>query len=145
VEEREEIVTELLNRMWTVPTVSWVARNPDEPPSIDDLPAIQIFEMPDEAILKGFRSKFPEYARKLQVVLEFFINASARGAETQELHAFGKELKKKLYEGGANLGNRCVFVEKEASRVLRPPIEGHVVGIGLVLEIEYIEKVADLF
>jgi hypothetical protein len=144
-DKREGIMTELLSRMSSVPSVEWTDRNPEVPPSVENLPAIQLFEMGEDKVMKGFRNKFPEYECHLTVVIEAFIKGTEAGAETTELNTFIKDLRKKLYAGGATLGGRCLFVEKEVSRVLRPGLAERVIGLGIVIEIQYIEQTASLF
>lgn len=143
--EREEILEVLWRRMSEVSGVSYTVRNPEAPPGIDDLPAVQIFELGDEVVKVDSRGGYPAYTRRLSVALEGFIKATKEEAASKEIMAFLLEIKKKLYEGGPTLGKRCLLVEKSASRVLRPPAGEHSVGIGVALEIQYVEDTSKLF
>uniref|UniRef100_A0A6M3MEZ2 Tail protein n=1 Tax=viral metagenome TaxID=1070528 RepID=A0A6M3MEZ2_9ZZZZ len=145
--EREAIIEELQARMWTVTGVTKVARNTKAEPSVNDLPYIGIFELPDvvEEVSTRGATKPPDYRRRLSVMIESFIAASSEGASSQELFSFVEELKTKLYAGGPTLGGLCAFKETDLSRVLRPPAGDNTIGIGIALEIVYIEDTTKLF
>jgi len=144
----EELIEELMYRMSTVSGVEYTARNPNKPPEVSNLPCIQVFELTDsveEASCRG-AGAYPSYRRKLNVIIEMFLKASAPGPASQELRAFVVEMKKKLYEGGITLGGTCSGIkELESGRVLRPPIGENAIGIGIALVIEYVETIGDLF
>lgn len=143
---REQIMQELQDRMWDVPNVTFVARNPNVPLKPEQLPAIQFFEMidPTEGRVE-FDRGYPIYKRSLTVIIESFIKGSTEAASSKELSNFIRELKKKLYAGGPTLGDLCMIAEVEAGRVLRPPPGDNMTGIGFVLAISYREHVQDLF
>ena len=143
--ERESAIAELWRRMASVPGVNYTTRNPKAPPSIDDMPTINIFELEDEVIGKGTRGGYPIYKRSLPIVLEVFIVGSSESAATKELGLFLQEMRKKLYEGGVNLGRKCAEIsETTQTRVLRPPTGEHTVGIGLSFDMIYIEDISKL-
>ena len=143
--EREIAIAELWRRMNSVSGVKYTTRNPKAPPSIDDMPTINIFELEDEVVGESMRGNYPIYKRRLPIVLEVFITGSSESAATKELGLFLKEMRKKLYEGGANLGGRCAKItETTQTRVLRPPTGEHTVGIGLSFDMIYIEDISKL-
>ena len=144
--EREVTIAKLWSRMSEVPGVSFTARNPVAPPSIENLPAIQFFELGDGVVRMTRRGGYPVYVRELTVVVEPFIKASTEAASSKELGEFVQEVKKKIYEGGVTLGGTCSELEEvDCSRILRPPVGEHVTGIGIALKITYIENIAALF
>jgi len=141
---RENIIRELWRRMELVEGVQYTARNPKKPPNVGDLPAIQFFEFQDRVLETSQRGGYPIYKRTLPVIIESFVAGSSEFAATKDELAFLENLYKQLYAGGATLGKRCSFVEKELSRVLRPATGGHVAGLGMTLEIVYVENMADI-
>lgn len=146
--EREAIIEEFWRRMALVDGVRFTARNPMVPPSIDDLPAIQFFELSDSVITPNSRgaSQRPVYRRELQLVAEAFIKAESEASSTMELALFVNEVKKALYVDGITLGRKHVELsEMEASRVIRPIVGGPVIGIGLTFKIRYVEDTQTLF
>lgn len=143
--EREIAIAELWRRMNSVSGVKYTTRNPKAPPSIDDMPTINIFELEDEVVAKTMRGGYPAYKRSLPIVLEAFITGSSESAATKELGVFLQEMRKKLYEGGTTLGGKCAEItETTQTRVLRPPAGEHTVGIGLTFEMIYIEDISRL-
>lgn len=144
--EREILMQELHSRLSGVDGVSFVERNPAEPPGVKDLPAILIFEFSDTMEEGSHRGGYPVYRRSLKVVVESYINAASEGAATTELSAFIAKVRKVIYTGGNNLSRKAsTLIEVESSRVLRPPIGENVAGLGLVFEITYVEDVSKLF
>lgn len=143
--ERERILAELWSRMSEVTGVAYTARNPKAPPNTDDLPAIQFFEFDDEVEEASSRGGYPSYKRTFDLILEVFIAGSSESSSSKELGAFVQEVKKKLYAGGPTLGKTCSFKESKSTRVLRPPAGENVAGIGIKLEIRYVEDIAALF
>ncbi len=146
--EREEVVTALWARLASVPGVVRTARNPKEEPSVNDMPVIQIFELPDRvrsATRRG-KERHPAYKRELTVVVESFVQGETESSSSQALVEFINALKTKLYQGGNNLGIKGVeFVETESSRVLRPPVGEAVAGVGIVIRITYTEDTGKHF
>jgi hypothetical protein len=112
------------------------------------MPRINIFELPDkvEKAAKRGATKHPSYIRKLEIALEAFVVSSSESAASKDLGLFVQELKKKLYEGGSNLGlNGVEVVETGASQILRPPNLDNVAGVGIILTVAYVENIANLF
>ena len=142
--EREAIIAELWRRIDAVNGVVFTARNPASPPSKDDFPAIQFFELDDLVTDSSMRGGYPVYRRELDVAIEFFVAGTIEVASSKELGQFVQAGKTKLYEGGPTLGRRWEFKETTASRVLRPPVGKHSAGIGIVIVIKYIEDVSRL-
>jgi hypothetical protein len=145
--QRERIMAELWRRLSTVAGVAWTARNPSSPPGVENLPAVQIFEMDDEVVERTRRGggEYPAYKRLLKVVIEAFISGSSEGAASSELFDFLGKLKTAMYQGGPSLGGLCELTESSGSRMLRPPAGNNVIGVGIELEIAYVENIAALF
>lgn len=145
--EREQILATLWGRMAAVAGVQRTARNPVNPPAETDYPCINIFELPDrvrDAKRRGATAP-PAYKRELTVILEPFVCGSSEPQATNELGSFVQELKKKLYEGGSNLGMNNVEIEEvEMSSVHRPPGLEKVAGVGITVLIRYVEDVSRL-
>lgn len=142
--ERERILVELWKRLASVTGVQSTGRNPSKEPSVSDLPTIQFFEFPDVVERFDWRGGYPVYRRRLTVVIEVFIAPSAEGAATAELGNFVKEVKKKLYSDGGTLGGLCDLKETEMSRIYRPPVGEFVIGVGMTVDIRYVEDTAKL-
>lgn len=143
--EREIFITEFWRRVALVSGVVKTARNPGDNPSTDDFPAIQFFELDDTIEAQGRRGGYPIYTRKLILAVEFFIVATSEASASKELSAFVQEGKKKIYQGGNNLGKTCnEIVEAGCTRVLRPPVGKNAVGIGVVFEVNYTENIATI-
>ena len=143
--ERELIFGALWDRMASVSGVVRTARNPVNPPNVDDLPCINMFEMQDKvvSVQKRGASRPPAYIRELTMIIETFVLGTSEPQATQELGAFVTELKKKLYEGGTTLGLSGVEIEEVGmTPVLRPPGVEKVAGVGLSLKVTYIEDVS---
>jgi len=144
--ERELILRELWKRMSQVTGVQYTARNPKAHPSIEDLPAIQFFELNDKVTGSSSRGGYPIYKRELSLAIEIVVNSANEAASSKELGEFAQETKKKLYEGGTTLGGRnCQIAETDATRVMRPPVGENSAMIGFGLEIVYIEDTNLLF
>ena len=121
--------------------------NPKDAPSIDNLPGIQFFELGDVVVSKARRgaTQKPIYKRRLTVVAELFLLATNESSANNELEVMIENVKKKIFADGNTLGGLCEIDETEASRVLRPPVGGPVIGIGIGFEIAYIEDMSKLF
>jgi len=145
--EREAILAALWKRMAAVSGVARTARNPVDPPSLEDLPCINMFELQDKVVgvKKRGASLLPEYRREVSVALEVFVAGSSEPQSSQALGLFVQDVKRKLYEGGVTLGLKGVEVEEtDASQILRPSKMDSVAGIGILLKIKYVEDVTKL-
>lgn len=143
--QRDKIMSEFWHRISHVEGVSWTARNPSAPPGAENMPAIQIFELSDTVTERTMRGGYPAYKRVMRVVMEIFIKGTSEGASSSELFAFLEKVKKAMYQGGPSLGGLCEFSEVGSDRMLRPPAGQHIIGIGLEIEIAYVENTATLF
>ena len=146
--EREAILEEFWKRLASVDGVKFTARNPSAPPSLEDLPVIQFFELNDSVVEPSSRgaSARPIYKRELQLVVEVFIKAEQEASSTKELGLFVQEVKKALFTDGVTLGRRSVELsEIETGRILRPAVGGPIIGVGLAYKIRYIENIQTLF
>lgn len=145
--ERELIIQELWKRLAGVTDVRYTARNPKVPPKVEDLPALQFFELGDTVEKVGRRggTNYPNFHRRLRVVIEAFINPQAEGSSGKELGLFVQNVKKALFTDGSTLGKLCEIQEVETTRVLRPPVGENIIGIGLVYDLIYVEDVSRLY
>ena len=140
---REEIAQEIWNRLSNIVGVQRVARNPENPPDINDLPTAQFFELDDVVTEMRMRGNSPAYKRELTIVIEVFVAGSSEAAASKELMSFVKEMKSAFYSNGNSLSNANarlgLIQETEQSRILRPGVGSHVAGIGTVFKISYTE------
>lgn len=146
--QRDVILSEIHKRMTTVPGIGLVARNPKDHPGADDFDCIHIFEFPEKTTsVKTRGNKLPLLVKEMEVIIECFALAETEPASTKALYALLKEVKKVLYAGGnATLDGICTSIlEKETSRVLRPPVGGAVAGMGLIFEVTFLDDLAVLF
>lgn len=146
--ERELIIEELWSRLASVKGVMYTARNPKAEPNTNDMPCVQFFELPDDptpAQSRGGVGAYPVYKRTLKVIIESFVKGTTEASSSKELGEFMQEVKKALYTNGNVLVKDSFFVETEGSRIMRPPTGENIVGIGMVLEITYIEDISKLF
>lgn len=141
---REQLSSKLWERLAAVPNVAFTARNPKAEPSAADLPAIQFFELEDVVEDVSKRGGLPVYKRRLTVAVESFISAASEGASSKEILDFVSSVKKSIYGGDASLGKGSEIRERELTRILRPPTGANVVGLGLVLDIIYVEDISKL-
>lgn len=125
----------------------YTARNPKDPPGIDKMPCGQFFELDDVVTQESRRggSQYPMFKRRMVLVLEVFLVGATEASASKELGKFVQDVKKSIYSDGNTLGKRCEIRETSAGRVLRPPVGGAVIGVGLTFEIAYVEDVGKLF
>lgn len=146
MQQRETCISNLMYRISTVPGLGFSARNPDSEPSVNDFPAVLVFELADNVEDISNRGGYPSYKRQVQVAIEIYLSGSTEDAATTELTTFVNAVKTKIYAGGANLGIRGVYLtESGAGRIMRPAIGGNTAGVSLLFNIRYIEDVATLF
>ena len=144
--EREIALTELSDRISATTGIQFSGRNLEKEPSVNDMPCALIYELGDKIVSTTMRGGYPAYKRELAVIVEIFISGSSEGAASKELSAFVTEVKKKIFEGGTNMGRKCSeIVETEASQIYRPSIGGNAIGMGIAFDIKYIENVQNLF
>ncbi len=125
-----------------MPGIVRTGRNPKKQPSLEDLPWCAIYELGDLVEEGRMRGGLPAYKRRLTVIVETYIDATKEGRATEELGDFIQLLKIAIYAGGPSLGGTCnEIVEVDASQIIRPPIGGNSIGIGLAFDIIYIEKI----
>ena len=138
--QREKILEELEKRMTQISGVGFVARNPEKEPSYNDLPCVNIFEMPDMVDDMSRRGGKPAYKRSFQLIIETFISGSTAAKASKELMAFVILVKAALYAAPFGLGGLARKIkEDQYSRVHRPGVGEHVAGIGIAITIFYIE------
>ena len=99
-----------------------------------------LIEMIDNVQKAQNRGGSPVYMREIQVVVESFVKGSTDALCTKELMAFVQEVKSKVYGAPRGLGKLAHDIfEVQYSRVLRPPSGDHIVGMGIVFNIVYVE------
>lgn len=128
-------------------TNSYVFRNPEDEPSPDLMPCVNIFEMEDAAIHLQARnaSSPPISTQNLRLVLEMWYKSTSQGAGSVDIMLFLKSVRTVLFSDGITLGGAVKqMAEVEISRVFRPAISNKVFGIGVVLELVYIEDFSNL-
>jgi len=143
--KREEIISELFQRIVNVPGVSRVKRNPNVAPSTEDTPIVNIFEFEAKVIgdSGGGGVALPVIKFKMPCVVEVFINASSNATATTEFFTFYQEVLKSIFNDGMSLGNiGCNIKIISTSRIFRPT--GLMIGMGTVFEIVYLEDLKQL-
>lgn len=126
---------------------SYVFRNPEDEPSPDLMPCVNIFEMEDSPIHLQTRSAStpPISTQSLRLILEMWYKATSQGAGSVSIMLFLKSVRTALFSDGITLGNVVKqMAEVEVSRVFRPAISNRVFGIGVVLELLYVEDFSNL-
>jgi hypothetical protein len=151
---RDDAVVEIIRRLNTIQVVNGyefnfiaASRNPEHEPSPDRMPHTNIFEFPEITLGAHSRGSSipPSYKKEFQVVLEHWYKSATRGETTKDILTFLTASRKVLFTGGTTLGGICQeVIESEVSRVYRPQVGNHVVGVGQVLTITYIEDFNNL-
>jgi hypothetical protein len=142
-DDRAVAVKKLEERLWSITeangyplTVVSVIRTPKSPNT--KFPCINVFEMDDvieERLIGGDRGW---YLRNLEVILEFWREASSDEAAAIEAYAFRDSIRYALFAGDEDLGGLCdECYEKATSRIMRPPMGKAVVGMAITLGIRY--------
>lgn len=153
--KRDRIVIEIIRRLNLIKEVNgytfdlkMALRNPENEPSIDNMPMTNIFEFPEITLGEAKRrgaSQPPIYTKELTVVMEHWYASDSRGSTTNDVYTYLSHSRKVLFLDGITLGRLCNNVEEtEISRVYRPPIGNNIVGIGQVLNFRFIEDFAEL-
>lgn len=148
MDEREVIMRELWRRLALVPTVKYTARNSKAEPDEANFPAIQFYELEDQVLPDSpqhFRGGLPAFKRKFRVAIESFISGTTEESATKELYVFIKSVKKEIYRGDGKMGLKIAVIEVSATRVLRPPVGGHGIGLGLFFDFVYVEDISKIF
>jgi len=143
ISQREKIMMEIERRLLLVPGVGFVTRNPESPPDQSNFPAVQIFELDDEVEEQTMRGGKPCLKRKLQVAIEMYISASSQGARNAELNEFLSLVRRELYRTKQNFGGfASSWKEISMSRILVPPVGDNSIGVGVAIEILYLEDIS---
>jgi hypothetical protein len=112
------------------------------------MPMTNVFEFPEISLGEAKRrgaSQPPIYTKELTVVMEHWYVSASRGQTTKDVYTYLSSARKAMFSDGITLGRLCSNVEEtEVSRIYRPPIGNHVVGIGQVLNFRYVEDFAEL-
>ncbi len=151
---KDDAVKEIQRRLYLITTAnghsldnSYVFRNPEDEPSPDLMPCVNIFEMEDSPIHLQTRSAStpPISTQNLRLVLEMWYKSTSQGAGSVDIMLFLKSVRTVLFSDGITLGGTVKqMAEVEVSRVFRPAISNMIFGIGVVLELLYIEDFSNL-
>lgn len=152
--QREIIIRELQGRLNDIlivngylVDVSYVFRNPEKEPSPDVMHCINIFEMEDTTVKVSTRGASipPIYTKNFRVALEMWFKSASNGKVSTDVSDFLRSTRKSIFQDGVTLGGVASMVtEMETSRIFRPAISNYIGGIGIALEIIYIESYLNL-
>lgn len=151
---RDNAIIEILKRLNSIKTtngfdfnVSLIQRNPEEEPSGDRMPSISLFEFPDVTKSKNRRGANlpPIYDREMSVILELWYRSATEGETTRDIMKFLRYVRYVLFSDGVTLGKKVHNIdEEETSRVYRPGIGNFIVGIGMILVVNYLEDFSQI-
>lgn len=148
---REQILREVQRRLYLVPGVQLVLRNPVAAPHQADLPAISIYSSQvDDIINSSMEGDYPVFARSWPIMVVPYIVGSGTThddeiAET-EINPFLDLVRKEIYRGGANLGGLASLVSEDSTGQLLKPYRGEAgIGLPITFSIHYVDNVNDLF
>lgn len=146
---RDTAIKEIMRRIYGITTnagytfsMKRVIRNPKTEPHVEDMPCTNIFESDDFTIKKSQRgaTKMPAYGRRFEVWLESWIEATSEGKSSEEIIYFLQALRSALFRDGITLGGLVIeFNEMQTSRIYRPEIGDHVIGIGTLYDVVFVE------
>ena len=147
--KRDIAIIEILKRINSIKIangfsfdISLIQRNPDEEPSGDYMPSVSVFEFPDVTISKNKRGASipPVYQREMTVVLELWYRSSSEGETTRDIMTFLEYARYVLFNDGVTLNRKVNNIdEAETTRIYRPGLGNNIVGVGMVLTVEYLE------
>lgn len=151
---RDTAIIEILKRLNSIKIVngfdfdvSLIQRNPEEEPSGDRMPSISLFEFPDTTKSKNQRgsNQPPIYDREMSTILELWYRSASEGETTRDIMKFLRYVRYVLFSDGVTLGKKVYNIdEEETSRVYRPGIGNNIVGIGMILVINYLEDFSQI-
>jgi hypothetical protein len=151
---RDDAIIEILKRLNSIKTtngfdfdISLIQRNPEEEPSGDRMPSISLFEFPDVTKSKNRRGANlpPIYDREMSVILELWYKSTSEGQTTRDIMKFLRYVRYVLFSDGVTLGKKVHNIdEEETSRVYRPGIGNFIVGIGMILVVNYLEDFSQI-
>lgn len=146
---RDDAIIEILKRLNSIKItngfdfdLSLIQRNPEEEPSGDRMPSISLFEFPDVTKSKNHRGSNlpPIYDREMSVILELWYKSDSEGETSRDIMKFLRYARYVLFSDGVTLGRKAHNIdEEETSRVYRPGIGNFIVGIGMILVVNYLE------
>lgn len=152
--KRDDILVEVMTRLYAITQangytfdISYVFRNPEEEPDPRRMPCINLFELPDvtQTERKRGASLPPVYAKEFTLILEMWYVSSEEGSCSRDIMIFLKHVRTAIFQDGITLGGLASQVtEAEVSRVFRPGIANHVVGLGQVLQFLFLEDFSNL-
>jgi hypothetical protein len=146
---RDEILIEFQERIMNVAGVDVVERNPKVPPEVDTFPCVSVFSGQDLVEELHKTGDYPIHTRHWDITVVAYIVGSDgiddALAET-EINPFVDLIKKEIYRGGANLGEKCAFLwEKETGQLLKPWPGQPGIGLPVTFTVKYIEDIEDLY
>jgi hypothetical protein len=146
---RDDAVVEIQRRLNRIRIINgyglnltFIERNPEEDPDPRRMPMASIFEFPDTTIeiKKRGASVPPAYRREFTILVELWYKSESEGEVSGDISTFVRNVRYALFNDGTTLGRLITgLAEVELSRVYRPGIQNHVVGIGMVLKAHFIE------
>jgi len=145
--KREEIMLEFWKRVAATTGMNYTARNPVSQPSKDDMPVGNIFDFPAKVtkVMGGSRAGIPVVQFTMNVILEVFIVGTNEYESTNEFFTFYTKVLKSIFTDGASLGSlNCSIAIQEMTRIFRPPIGSHTVGMGTVFSVQFFEDFNNL-
>lgn len=151
---RNDVIFEIQRRLMTIQagngypfSLTSVQRNPEEAPSRDKMPLMNVFELPEVTANATSEqgTKAPVYVKKLTVIVEMWVATATEEEASQGINDMLRSARKALFTGGCTLGKMVSLMrEVEVSRVFRPGIGGSTAGLGMVLELTYVEDFSKL-
>lgn len=142
--KRELIATELWRRLSTL-TGYKTDRNPETPPTAEDMPCVNFYELPDMVTSSTKGRKHPSYKREFDIAIEIFVKGTTAEASSRALTTAMAEVAKVLYEDPADLGGLGELEERGSTRVAVFDAANHIKAIGVGYFVKYQEAVDALF
>lgn len=143
--KREAIATELWKRLSTVSGVVRVERNPENPPTADDMPCILLFDLPDIVTSESKGRKHPRYQKEFQIVVELFTKAASSEESSRAIITLLELTLKALFDEPVNLGGLGNLSLDRSTRLVTVNAANHIKAIGLSFKVKYAEDIGDLF
>jgi hypothetical protein len=146
---RDAAIVEILTRLNFIKIINGfdfnlrlIQRNPEEEPSGDYMPSISLFEFPDVTRSKNKRGADlpPIYHREMTLILELWYKSLSEGQTTKDITKFLRYVRYVLFHDGVTLNGLVNNIEEtETTRVFRPGVGNFIVGIGVVINVGYLE------
>ena len=142
--KRESIATEVWRRMSGIAGLK-SDRNPETPPTAEDMPCGLIFEMADKVTEPSRGRDYPRYKREFEIIIELFTSAETSEESSRAITTLVEDTRKVLFASPYNLGGLGDLEERSTSRIVTVDAANHIKGISIAFVVKYAEDVADLF